>query len=61
MVGCSNQHTIRWQVIELHKQSGHDPFDLTGFVCVAALFADCIKLIEKQDARFSAHEIKHPS
>lgn len=51
MICRGNDDHITWQLIELHKQKRHDPFDFAGFVNVSALLTDSIELVEKKNAR----------
>lgn len=50
MVGRADHHRVAGQTVHLHEQRGNQPFDLTGFLRVAALLSDRIEFVEEQHA-----------
>ena len=58
MIGSNNNDHITWQLIELHQKKRHNSFNFARFVRVAAFFSNCVKLIEKKNARLSSHIVE---
>lgn len=50
MVGGRDNDDVARQFIHLHQQRGDDPLNLAGFVSVAALLPDGVKLVKEQNA-----------
>lgn len=61
MVRGRDGDNIARQLVDLHKQKGHDTFDFASLVAVAALFADRVELVKKENAWHGAGVIEQPS
>src|SRR5229473_3890764 len=50
MVRGRSDNRVAGQFVDLHEERRNDPLDLTGFVNIASLFANGVKLIKKKYA-----------
>lgn len=50
MIGCRYDDDIAREMVELHQQERDDALDFAGFVNVATLLPDGVKLVEEEDA-----------